>query len=785
MSLNKEFLRDYLKLTLAVMLTAYFYFYGGTKFNLIDLTALSKTGILLAACWITLLILGRSRQTPVDGPLLAVILVLLLTSFTGVVPRQALVEVGYLLIAALLFYCIVGLIHLDWNPRILSKAILIIGGVFMVLAWLEFLAWVLAWFKLDTGVLIPPFPYRLPAPNFICAIMNSWILFALAHFFHVKEKTPRIILGAYIISALGILLLTSSRGGWLGMAGGMGVFFAIYLIKRRSQWLQSTWRTIRKPKYIIPLLGLGLLMLVIIGFIFVQQENQPTHGPILQSRNMLWNPAFIAIPESPWIGHGPYAYIFYFLRYNSVPPTLLFDYAHNIYLDILVSSGILGLVVFFIFLAVLIKSLFKVLNDPDPYFFTLGLGVIAGLAAFLIHGLFDSVHHTVPVSLWHLCILLGIAVGLGSKGARAKSLMPLGVGLLLFPAMIWYIYSGMVYERGLTLAMEGNTEQAIYQLAEAARLDPALALIPQQSGILLAQLADQTDNTEILIKARQAFEESLLQDDSWSPSDLNLGVIAAELDDLDAAETYLMRAVELAPKSALNYWNMALFYESIGEYKKATAAFEQCLSMDNRIILSEVWQQTPLRIEFSKQWQAKNGELVQQLEQSLLDTKGGMMAVRYPGHASNPAYTLYHVQQASQAIRENRLSDAQNALDAGKLAYTNFTESKLQTFWLQGEIYAAQGDWHQAASWGEMAIQAVIRPGLLGPGSYSQQIFGPVVYRRHELPDYFVPQVQPLPINKEWMQRLDELIVWYEQDGNLEKASQWKAQRALIIDGEF
>jgi hypothetical protein len=294
MQIDKEFLRDYFKLILAVALISYFYFYGGTKFNLIDLTALSKTGLLLAGIWIALLIFGKTKRTPVDAPILGVIAVLLLTSFTGILPRQALVEVGTILIAVMLFYFVVGLMQRDWNPRILSKAILIIGGVFMILSWLEFFRWILTWWQLGTGDFLPPFAYRLPAPNFICVIMNVWTLFALAHFIHVKEKLPRIILGAYLLSAIGIIYLTSSRGGWLGLAGGLGIFLLIYVTKQQSQWMKDTWKVIRQPKYLIPLIVVGLLVLASFGYVFLQQDSQPTHGPILQSRDMLWQPAFAA-----------------------------------------------------------------------------------------------------------------------------------------------------------------------------------------------------------------------------------------------------------------------------------------------------------------------------------------------------------------------------------------------------------------------------------------------------------------------------------------------------------
>ncbi|MBI9048091.1 MAG: O-antigen ligase family protein [Anaerolineaceae bacterium] len=773
MNVDRKMLQDYLKISGVVAIMVYLLFYAGTKFNLIDLNALTKTTIILALLWIATLTFGKMRNTALDLPAAFAIGVMLFTSILGDLPRQAFVEVGYIFIAILIFIFVVVLMQRGWDPKIISKSILIIGGVFMILAWMEFLAWYFGWLRLDTGKIIPPFSYRLPSPNFICVMMNVWILFALGHLFYVKEKFPRILLSAYILSGLGIIYLTSSRGGWIGLAGGLLFFAFFYVYKKQFGKLKLSLNKLKQPKYWIPIVILIAIMIIVVAMLLLRTEAHPTHGPIFQSRNILWGPAFKAITGSPIIGHGPYAYIYYYLSGNSVPPGQLFDYAHNIYFDALVSSGIIGLAALLWIIIAGVKQLLKLLQDSESYLFYLGLGIIGSFSAFLIHGLFDSVHHTVPVSLWNICILLAIPVGLVSRNNQKRNYLPLLLGILLFPAMIWYIYAGSPFEKAVYSAENNQLLQAIDLMQIAEQRDPALPLIPQQMGILYAQLAEESGNKSYLEDAKTAFEKAIEQDQSWAATYLNLGVIYDALGENTLAETSLRKSVELAPRGVLFYWNLGIFYEEHERYAEAAKAYESCIALDQRIIFSNTWKASQFRNELADTWKSDNSDITKAFDEQLSETTNTMLAIQYPEHAKKDSLTLYYLVKASKQFRENNLDRAQKFLDMGQLAYLNFTESNVQTVWLWAEIDAANGEYENAITTGELAITAVLQPGLYGPGSYGQHIYGANVYRRQELPDYFIPQINEMPITLEWVQRIQKISEWYEETGNNEKQQYW------------
>jgi O-antigen ligase/Tfp pilus assembly protein PilF len=773
MNLDKKLLQDYLKISITVAVLSFFIFFSGTKFNLIELSSLTKTAIVLFVLWTVFLVIGKTRQMPADLPIAISIGILLFTSFAGDMPRQAFVEVGYLLIAILVFYFVVGTMHRGWDPKIISKSILIIGGVFMILSWMEFLAWYLRWLHINPGNFMPEFPYRLPAPNFICVILNVWVLFALGHWFYVKEKFPRVLLSLYILSGLGIIYLTSSRGGWIGLFAGICVFTAVYLFTKQKERLLSILKIVRKPKFLIPIILVIAIVLAGIVMVMLQTESHPTHGPILQSRDLLWKPAFAAIKDSPIIGHGPYAYVFYYLKGQNLPQHDLYDYAHSIYFDALVSSGIIGLLGLLWLIFAAGKILLKTLKDMDQYLFYLGMGVIGGFSAFVVHGLFDSVHHTVPVSLWNMCILLAIPAGYLSRENQKRNVVSIIAGALLFPALTWYLIAGQTYEKGINQAIDGQLQESISVLEKAKTQDPFMPFISQQEGIVYAQLAAETEDPDDLLAAANEFEDTIKQDMYWAPTYLDLGMIYAQLGDMDLAGENLNKAVELMPKGLLFNWNLATYYEGIEMYDLAQDYYEPCITLDNRIIFSEKWNESTFRQEIANQWKLQNPDLAEAYNAAMNTTTGVSLAVQLPTIANNEANTLHYLVKASEAIQSGDYENATYYLDISQLAYANRPESNIYTIWLYAELDAINGDYESAISFGERAVKAVLQPGLYGPGTYSQQVYGAVIYRRHELPDYFVPQVNPVPITYEWQQRMEKLADWYGEVGDAEKQAYW------------
>ncbi len=97
-----------------------------------------------------------------------------------------------------------------------------------------------------------------------------------------------------------------------------------------------------------------------------------------------WSAAFKMINEHPFLGVGLGTFMANFSKYL---PGLNISYAHNCYLQIWAETGIFSLVSFMIFvISLLFLSIKKFLNSRD----FLLLGLLSGIAGFLVHTFFDA-----------------------------------------------------------------------------------------------------------------------------------------------------------------------------------------------------------------------------------------------------------------------------------------------------------------------------------------------------------------------------------------------------------
>ena len=84
---------------------------------------------------------------------------------------------------------------------------------------------------------------RPPSPNVLAAVFNLLLLPSLVEFVDPRlDRGPRRALAIWIIAALALVFVTSSRGGWLGLAAGLVTLAAHYRARMGAVWSQArTW----------------------------------------------------------------------------------------------------------------------------------------------------------------------------------------------------------------------------------------------------------------------------------------------------------------------------------------------------------------------------------------------------------------------------------------------------------------------------------------------------------------------------------------------------------------
>lgn len=187
---------------------------------------------------------------------------------------------------------------------------------------------------------------------------------ALFAFWLMLEKENlgwRIFYAAAIVLNIFILYESQTRGALLALLAGIFILAMFFIFASRQSLAQLPLRQpLRLKKYVIGTLGLLILG---VGIIWLNRDSHfVTSRPTLkrmthislqeatsQTRLMAWQMTFKGFVERPIFGWGPENYYIVFNKYynpNLYPVESWFDRSHNAYLDVLINTGIVGLITY-------------------------------------------------------------------------------------------------------------------------------------------------------------------------------------------------------------------------------------------------------------------------------------------------------------------------------------------------------------------------------------------------------------------------------------------------------
>jgi len=193
---------------------------------------------------------------------------------------------------------------------------------------------------------------------------------------------------AGIIFAIGFaaMIVTGSRGGWIGVLFSMGLFF-YWLVRNRH----LSWWTVAKLSVFFLLIFSSLLLL------FYEKIEERLFGEDYGSaisRIPMFQIAWAIIQDHPLGGVGINNYAVNMREYNDTLIGRRFSTiprpVHNMYLLITGETGVLGLSMFLWLVFVLITSLRKCFHSPSIFVSISSISILAGLSAYLLHGLVDK-----------------------------------------------------------------------------------------------------------------------------------------------------------------------------------------------------------------------------------------------------------------------------------------------------------------------------------------------------------------------------------------------------------
>jgi O-antigen ligase len=239
------------------------------------------------------------------------------------------------------------------------------------------------------------------------------------------------------------LILANSRGGIFTMMCQVLFLAALVtpssLVSRREGHAQEREARGRRFLYTIGtrvLLICALFTVVTVGVIWVGGErvvsNLSTVTDELKPEDDLsrwntrridiWRATWTMIKDHPVVGVGFGGYFTAIPRYHDASGAYTPQQAHNDYLEILASGGVIGFAIFSWFTIVFVKRLRKKMLEADSFGRVACFGALTGLVGVAVHSMFDfGLHLTINGALCVALIVIGTAE-IERSGERPTSL---------------------------------------------------------------------------------------------------------------------------------------------------------------------------------------------------------------------------------------------------------------------------------------------------------------------------------------------------------------------------
>jgi O-antigen ligase len=251
-----------------------------------------------------------------------------------------------------------------------------------------------------------------------------------------------------------VIFLTGTRGAYLGV--GIGILFAAWFIIKNFRQ-KKLRKIIALSVAAILLIYLALFACQNCGFVknsayLYRLTHFSLNDATLQMRLMAWEWGLKGFLDKPIVGYGLENYTepfnkYFEARYYDLSPSMpYFDRAHNIVIELLSTTGVVGFVSYLLLLGVIVYYLFKKYKrDNDNIYF----GIFAGLlVAYFVQNLF--IFDMLPALIGFMILLIAINNSYSSdesfaNGSRVKLYFIVPIAIILASGLL-YSYKYLIID---------------------------------------------------------------------------------------------------------------------------------------------------------------------------------------------------------------------------------------------------------------------------------------------------------------------------------------------------
>jgi putative inorganic carbon (hco3(-)) transporter len=382
-------------------------------------------GVLLIACvgfWLLLTLsdervpANNSLFTPVHLLVLLYWGVAVVATALSPVKKAALNDLATLTLYLLLFALCARVLR---SPRFRSWIITVyllvslIVSVYGLRQWFFGAAQLATWVDPESPLSKTTRVYSyLGNPNLLAGYLLPAVVLSLVAIFVWQSWVKKALASTMLIVNCACLVLTFSRGGWIGLL--VAVFTAItLLVYWWSVQMPPFWRTWSLPIMLGGLFGVLILAVIFVEplrlrafSIFADRQQDSSNN----FRRNVWDAVFEMIRDRPIIGIGPGHNAFNKVYPLYQRPRYSALSAYSILLEVAVETGFVGLACFLWLILVTFNTAFlqlrRLRQSRNIQGFWL-IGAFASLLGMLAHGTVDTIWFRPEVNtLWWLMVAL-------------------------------------------------------------------------------------------------------------------------------------------------------------------------------------------------------------------------------------------------------------------------------------------------------------------------------------------------------------------------------------------
>ena len=379
------------------------------------------------------------NHSPLNLPILSFISICILSLFWSDSAMVSVKEFPLLLAGPFLFFVVINNINDERQIRRILNIVIITGSLFGIYGILQYQGIDLSFWKGNVGrqAVFGLFGNVNYFAEYLIAILPLAVSLFLVTLFK-SNKSKKLLLFIGILAMGGSLLLTFTRGSYLGFGVSLIFMFLLFLTCKGKAFIKEN----RKIFIFI------LIVIVLAAFLFIVPNplskegtyiskikartsiTELKEGDSFKRRMATWNFALMMIKDRPLLGSGIGTFKYNSLRYQaeffsqgdnrSLYPYGIANEAHNEYLHFWAELGIVGLGIFlWMIIAYFYYGLKLLKKTKNNYRQGMLIGMMGIVMAVLVDGIFGFPLH-LPATIIVFWLSLGLTISISQNGGEEK-----------------------------------------------------------------------------------------------------------------------------------------------------------------------------------------------------------------------------------------------------------------------------------------------------------------------------------------------------------------------------